>query len=85
MELFTIWKILGIVAFILLIVYFKKKNSVWGGLMIGFIIGTIIAVIFLVKGNGFDWRIIGKGAVLGTFIGFGADLLGKVSDKLKNK
>jgi len=85
MKIFTPWEILGIIALILLIVCFKKRSSVWGGLTIGIIVGIIITIIFLIRGDGFNWRIIGKGAISGTLIGFGADLIGRVGDKLRNK
>lgn len=85
MAIFTIWKILGIIALILLIIFWQKRGAIWGGMTLGLIIGLIIAVIFIFKGNRFDWRVIGKGAILGTFAGFVAELLGRVSNLLKKK
>jgi len=76
----TIWIIFGISSLVLLTTYWGRKNSVWGGLTLGIIVGFIVA--FFV---GFDWYVVLKGAVSGTIIGFLADLLGKVSDKMKNK
>ncbi len=76
----TIWIIFGISSLVLLTTYWGGKNSVWGGLTLGIIVGFIVA--FFV---GFDWYVVLKGAVSGTIIGFLADLLGKVSDKMKNK
>ena len=78
MESFGIYKILGIITLILLIIYWGKRNAVWGGFTIGIIV-SLVVILF----SGFDWYFIGKGAVLGTIIGFGAELLGKVSDKMK--
>ena len=78
MENINIWTILGIVSVVLLAAYFKPRNSVWGGFTAGIIIGVIIAMFF-----DFSWYVIGKSAVVGTFLGFGADLLGRLSDKIR--
>ncbi len=51
----------------------------WGGLTLGIIIGFIIT--FFIKS---DWYIILKSAISGTIVGFLADLLGKISDKMKS-
>lgn len=80
-----IWKILGIIIIILLVIYWGRRNAVWGGFTIGIIIGFIIAIFFLFEGSGFDWYIIGKGAISGALLGFAAELLGKVSDFIKRK
>jgi len=54
-----IWTILTIISGILLILYFSSvRNSVWGRLTLGIIIGVIAAFIFVVRGNGFYWHII---------------------------
>ena len=77
----TIWIILGIVSIILLIVFWRSKNAVWGGLAIGIIVGLIIALIYLFKGDGFIWLILVKGGIIGTLAGMAAELLGVVSGK----
>jgi len=79
------WGILSIISFIGLIVFWRKGNAVWGGLTIGVIIGLIIAIVYFFKGNGFSWAIIAKGLVIGALAGIVAELLGFISDKLKNK
>jgi len=77
----SIWIILGVVSIILLVIYFKRgRNALWGGLTAGLIIGFIIALF-----SGFNWYIVGKGAILGTMIGFVAELLGLLSDYLRKK
>ena len=81
----NIWTILGIVTIVLLIVFWRKRNAVWGGLAIGVIIGLVTTAFFAFKGHGFNWHIIGKAAISGTIIGFIAELLGKVSDYLQRK
>jgi Na+/proline symporter len=81
----NIWTILGIITIVLLILFWRKRNAVWGGLTIGIIIGIIVALFYLFKGNGFNWFVIGKGAIAGTMLGFVAELLGKISDLIKKK
>jgi len=77
----TLWTFLGIASIILLAIYFwRGRNAVWGGFTAGIIIGFIIALF-----SGFNWYIVGKGAILGTMIGFVAELLGMLSDFLKRK
>ncbi|KKT29267.1 hypothetical protein A3G55_02795 [Candidatus Giovannonibacteria bacterium RIFCSPLOWO2_12_FULL_44_25] len=78
---FNIWIILGIVSIILLAVYFRRgRNALWGGLTAGVIIGFIIALF-----SGFNWYIVGKGAISGTMVGFVTELLGTLSDYLKKR
>ena len=76
----VVWTILGILTPILLVLYWQKRGAVWGGFTIGIIIGLIVALF-----SGFDWYIVGKGAVSGTVIGFVAEMLGKISDLVKKK
>lgn len=56
-----------------------------GGLTGGLIIGFIVAIFFYLQGNGFDWYIIGKGAIVGTMMGFAAELLGMAGSKFSKK
>jgi len=81
----NIWTILGVITVALLIVFWNKRGAVWGGLTIGAVIGLIISVIYLFRGDGFSWAFIGKGVVLGTMAGLFAELLGKMSDSAKKK
>lgn len=80
MEIFNTWTILGVVTLILLAVYWGRRNAVWGGFTIGIIVGLVIALF-----SDFNWWIVGKSAIWGTIIGFGAELLGKISDKMRGK
>ena len=79
------WIILGIVTIVLLIVFWRKRNAVWGSLTIGIIVGFIITIVSVFKGSSFDWYVIGKGAILGAIIGFIAELLGMVGDYIKRR
>jgi len=78
-----IWEIFGIITVALLIIYWRKRNAVWGGFAIGVIVGLIVSIFYLFQGSGFDWLVISKGAILGAMIGFVAELLGMVSDFIK--
>lgn len=79
------WKILAIITVVLLIGFWRRRNAVWGGFTVGMVIGFIVAIVFVFQDKGFDWFIIGKAAILGTMVGFIAELLGKVVDLLKRK
>ena len=76
------WIILGVISVVLLVVYFRSRNAVWGGLTIGIIAGLIIAFF---SGEVFSWYTVGKITIVCVLIGFGVELLGKISDKMKNK
>ena len=77
------WMFLSIIATILLIIFYKGPNAVWGGITFGVIGGLTIAIIFLFAGKGFLWSIVGKGIVISVLLGFGAELFGKLSDRMK--
>lgn len=81
----TIWIILGIATLALLAFYWNRRNAVWGGLTIGAIIGFAVAIFSVFNGSGFNWYTIGKIAIVGVMLGFGAELLGIFSDYLKKK
>jgi len=80
-----IWYILGIIAIVSLIIYWRKTGAVWGGLTIGVFVGLIISLFHLFKGKGFSWVIIGKGAILGPIVGLLAELLRKAGDYSRKK
>lgn len=77
-----IWKVLGIISIPLLIIYWRVKGAVWGGLTIGLFIGFIVAIFLYFQGTGFSWYIIGKGAILGIMVGFIAELLPKIAKRI---
>ena len=81
----TIWIILAILAAILLIIYFRSRNAVWGGLTIGIIIGIIVAIVLATMGKGFQWSMIGKITVSGVILGFFAELLSKIPKLFSKK
>ena len=59
--------------------FFRGQNAVWGGATIGVIIGFVIAIYR----PGFDWEVVGQSAVIGAFIGFLAEILGAIGDRMR--
>lgn len=80
-----IWIILGTMSLTLLTVYWRNRNAIWGGLTLGIIIGFMVAIVFIFVGRDFNWPLILKGAIIGTITGYGAELLGNLSDKFRRK
>ena len=77
------WIILGAITIVLLIIFWQRKNAVWGGFTIGVAIGIITAFILLLNRSDFNWFIVGKLAIVVTLLGFFAELFGKISDYLR--
>ncbi len=75
-----IWTILAVISLILLAIYWNSRNAVWGGLTAGVITGVLWKFI-----GGTDWYIVVKVATVATLLGFGAELLGMLSDYFKKK
>lgn len=82
---YNAWNILGVVSIILLFWYRKNKNAVWGGLTLGIIIGLVIAVALLIKGDGFSWLILIRSGIVGSLIGFIMEFIGIAAGKLSKK
>jgi len=61
------------------------KMPFWGGFTIGLILSFLVVIFLFFQGNGFDWHIIGKWAIVFTSIGFGAELLAILGNLLKKK
>jgi hypothetical protein len=65
------WKVLGVIALILLIIYFNKgQNAVWGGITYGIGVGIALFLLSALFGKGFEWLIIIKVIILGVILGF---------------
>jgi hypothetical protein len=58
MEHLIIWNIPGVIAVVMLILFRRDRNAVWGGLTLGIIIGVILAVINVIRGQGFQWLLL---------------------------
>jgi hypothetical protein len=59
--------------------FFRGRNAVWGGATLGAIIGVVVAIFQ----PGFEWATVGHGAVIGSFVGLIAELLGAIGDRMK--
>lgn len=80
------WQVLGFIAVILSIIYFRKgRNAVWGGLTIGAIVGLIIAVILAFRSKGFNLYVILKAITVGIIVGFLAELLDEIPKLIKKQ
>ena len=73
----SIWAILAIVAGVLLIVFWRGRNAVWGSASLGVIVGIILS---LVKSK---WSLMLPCFTIGTFAGLAGVGLGALSDRLK--
>ena len=71
--------IMAIVAGVLLIIFWRGRNAVWGGATVGVIVGLILA---LVKHN---WLLLALCFAIGTYIGLFAEGLGHLSDRLRRR
>jgi hypothetical protein len=71
------------VAGLSLLVFWRGPNAVWGGVTVGFVGGLIVASIVSVSGHGFSWTTVGKGVVVGSLLGVGFELLGRVAGRWK--
>lgn len=60
-----IWEILLAVAALVLFVFRQRRSAVWGTATFAGIIGLAFAICQ----PGFDWGIIGKTVIIGTFVG----------------
>jgi ABC-type uncharacterized transport system permease subunit len=75
------WYALAILSFVLLIIFWTKRNAVWGGFSFGIFIGFIISIIFAIIGKGFQLSVIVKGAIIGVMSGFISELIMKLSTR----
>lgn len=80
----TVWIVLGLISVLsLILTFFGRKNAIWGGLTIGVVAGFIIAFIYLIRGNPFNWLMVEKATIIGTLSGVIFEILGALSDYLK--
>ncbi|MEO7444591.1 MAG: hypothetical protein ABIU55_03780 [Ferruginibacter sp.] len=79
-----VWLILGIISIIALLSSFAiGKNSIWGSMTVAVIIGLVIALVYVFKGESFHWTIIKKAAIVGTLSGVLFEIIARVSGKKK--
>lgn len=85
MENINVWTILALISIVSLLFFWRRRNAVWGGFTVGIIAGLVISLFVMFKGNGFNWFMVGKATIVGIMTGLAAELLGKISNFLKNK
>ncbi|MDP3900168.1 MAG: hypothetical protein Q8Q23_03755 [bacterium] len=83
MEYINIWTILTTISIISLLLFWGKRNAVSGSFTGGIIVGLIISLVIMFRGNGFDWVVVGKAAIIGAIAGIVVELLGRAGDRLK--
>lgn len=59
--------------------FFRGRSAVWGGATLGAIIGVVVSIARLE----FEWATVGHGAVIGSFVGLIAEVLGAIGDRMK--
>lgn len=84
-DYINVWTVLGAVSIVALVVSGKKRNAIWGGLTFGIFVGLIILIVKYFTGSVLDWIVIVKSAIVGSLIGFGAEVLSMLVSKLKNR
>jgi len=78
---YSIWQILGVISIVVLLFSFWSKNSIWGGLTGGGLIGVIAAFF---KEGSYNWYYVAKFAIVGVLIGLFADILSRIGKKIKS-
>jgi uncharacterized membrane protein len=73
----SIWVILAIIAGVLLIVFWRGRNAVWGAATLGVIVGIILSL------GKSKWNLMLPCFTIGTFAGLVGEGLGALSDRLK--
>jgi len=71
--------ILAIVAGVLLLLHWKGPNAVWGGALLGAIVGLILAII-----NG-DWGLMALIFALGTFAGTFFEWIHRIANRFRGR
>jgi hypothetical protein len=74
----TVWVILAVAAVIALLVFFAMgPNAVWGGATIGIVVGVLWKLI-----GRTNWNVAIKVVVVGILLGVGAELVGRIANRL---
>lgn len=76
MNALTPWNIIGVFAIVALLLSFKKgRNSVWGALTLGVVLGFVISIFYYFKDSTFYWSIVKNTIAVCVLIGFVYDIL----------
>ena len=82
----TIWNALGIIAFIILILFlFKRKNAITMAFAVGILVALIAGLVYYFNGEGFNWLIAEKILTLSIFIGALYRLITYLNNKKRYK
>ena len=81
---FNTWTILSIIALIGLVIFYKKKAA-WGGLTLGAIIGCIVAVVLMVKGQDFQVNYVKEATIVGALLGIIISIIQRIRNKQKQE
>jgi hypothetical protein len=79
------WPIFAALSIILLLLYRNNKNLVWGGMILGMVLGMALTIVSLRNDNEFVLFLIGKFIIYGTFTGFAFELIRKILDFFRYK
>ena len=79
----TLWTTLGIVAAVLLFIFWGRRSAPWGGLTFGIVIGLAITVVRLIGGKSFSVSIILRSAIACVVVGGLAELLSWSGSQIK--
>lgn len=63
------WWGLSALAVVAVFLFWRGPNAVGGALAIGLVAGVIAALVYLFRGNGFQWAIVGKWVVVCILVG----------------
>lgn len=77
-----LWNILGILAILALIVFWRGPNAVWGAATFGLIAGTIAGVV---AGLGLEWSIIKKWLIWSILAGALLETVWSLQKRKKNQ
>jgi hypothetical protein len=78
----VIWWLLLTAAAAVLVMYARaRQNAIWGTATLAALIGVVVAF----SQTGFDWWIVGKALVIGTFAGLAFEYLPKIACRFSRK
>jgi hypothetical protein len=82
----TYWFILGVLAFISLVVsLFIGKNAIWGGLFIGLVAATLWTIIKMIQGHSFPFYHAGKIVTIAILAGALLEICSRISSWMMRK
>lgn len=80
-QVCEMWYMLTVLAVLCLLITWKSKNAVWGGIPVFGMIGLIASLIRYFRGHHFDWHFVGRCIVVGVLLGSVLELLARISQR----